>query len=85
MINTKNCSRKNPLKYILDAIDLEFFIVVPEENKAREISIEIARRLGLSNPDIVFLENKGVGSRVRVRAYINLVGNKYTWLGDCDE
>jgi len=43
------------------------------------------KQLGLRDPDIVFLERKSSGSRVRVRAYVNIPGVKYSWLGDKNE
>lgn len=77
---SKEVSHLNVLKYVADAIDLEFFLMVSNEEEARKISIEIVKILGLPEPDIVFIESMNAGSRVRVRSYINKVGSRYSWL-----
>jgi predicted ATP-grasp superfamily ATP-dependent carboligase len=73
-------SSSGVFKYVADAIDLEFFLVVSDEEEARKVSIEIVRSLGLPDPDVVFVESMNSGSRVRVRSYINRVGSRYSWL-----
>jgi len=86
MENIRNIEHeKNYLKYIADAIDFEFFLISNNEQEARDIGLKIVKQLGFRDPDIVFLERKSSGSRVRVRAYVNIPGVKCSWLGDKDE
>lgn len=78
-------SKKNYLKYIADAIDFEFFLISSNEQEAREIALKIVKQLGFRDPDIVFLERKSSGSRIRVRAYVNIIRDNYSWFGGKNE
>lgn len=65
---------------ICDTIDIETFLICRDEDEAKEISYKLAGELNLGKCDIVFLEHKGVGARVRLRSYIHHPGDHYSWL-----
>jgi len=85
MVEETLARSENPLDYVADALDLEFFLIVSDVELAKKIALEIAVKLGFKDSDIVFIESKEVGSRVRVRCYINKPGGRYTWLGGMRE
>lgn len=65
---------------VLDAIDLETFLVAGNEEEARQLALALVDEMGLGRGDIVFLEWRGGGARVRVRAYAHRPGEGYGWL-----
>ena len=65
---------------IVDALDLESFVLCKSENEARELVGQLMQSLGLSRFVIVSLEFNGPGAHFRVRAYMNKPGDNYTWL-----
>ncbi len=70
---------------IVDGLDFETFIRARHEAEAKSIMIEIIEKLGFKDVDIVFLEWKGSGARVRARAYIHRAGDDYAWLRNEEE
>lgn len=68
------------LDRVVDAIDIETFLYCRTEDEAKELAEAIAVELGLPHGDIVFLEHKGWGARVRIRSYIHRPGDHYRWL-----
>ncbi len=68
------------MERILDAVDIETFILCGSEAEGRKLALQLARDLGLQDAGIVFLEFSGPGARVRVRAYVHRPGDRYAWL-----
>ena len=65
---------------IVDALDIETFFLCNNEDEAKELAGMLIRELNLPSGDIVFLEHKGLGARVRIRSYIHHPGDHYRWL-----
>ena len=65
---------------VLDAMDIEGFILCKDEKEAREIIPQLMKEMGINQFETVSLEFNGPGAQVRVRAYINKPGDNYTWL-----
>ncbi len=65
---------------VCDTIDIETFLICQSEDEAKEIAYKLAGELNLGRCDIVFLEHKGLGARVRLRSYIHHPGDHYNWL-----
>ncbi len=70
---------------ILDAIDMETFILARDEGEAKGFMGRFLADLGFTDHDIVFLEQVGPGVRVRARAYIHRPGGSYGWLAEGDD
>ena len=68
------------LDRVVDSLDIETFILCKDEAEARALAEELAREMNLSRPDIVFLEHRGPGARIRLRTYIHRPGDHYHWL-----
>lgn len=71
---------KKALDQVADAIDIETFLVCQSEEEARELALGLLQELNLPHGDIVFLEFKAWGARVRLRSYIHHPGDHYRWL-----
>lgn len=71
---------KAALDQVLDAIDLETFLICKDEEEAKTLAAKLVEELNLKHGDIVFLEHKGIGARVRIRSYIHHPGDHYRWL-----
>jgi hypothetical protein len=69
------------LDHIVDALDIETYIACASESEAREIAEALMAELRLPHGDIIFLEHRGWGARVRIRTYIHHPGDHYRWLG----
>ncbi|MEW6521982.1 MAG: hypothetical protein AB1445_00175 [Bacillota bacterium] len=65
---------------VLDAIDVETFLVCEHEEDARTVALALAADMGLRQADIVFVEWRGLGARVRIRAYVHRPGDRYGWM-----
>lgn len=65
---------------VVDAIDVETFLHCKSEAEAKELAESLAHELNLPHPDIVFLEYRGLGARVRIRTYVHRAGDHYQWL-----
>lgn len=70
------------LDKVIDALDIETFIVCRDEGEGREIMARIMSGMGLTDIDIVFCQHLGPGARVRARGYIFRAGDRYGWLKD---
>ncbi len=65
---------------VVDAVDIETFLYCTSEDEAKELAEQLALELGLPHGDIVFLEFKAWGARVRIRSYIHHPGDHYRWM-----
>lgn len=68
------------LDKVMDALDLETFLVCKDEEEGRNLTLTLMHELGFQDVDIVFLQHEGPGVRVRARAYVHRSGDKYRWL-----
>ena len=73
------------LSHVLDALDIETFLVCTSEAEGKHLAMELMKGLGFKDVDVVFVRFQGAGVRVRIRAYINRPGDKYPWLKMEDE
>ena len=73
------------LDRVADALDVETFLVCKSEEEARELALQLMVELNLPHADIVFLEHRGPGARVRIRSYIHRPGDAYRWMEQVDE
>ena len=73
------------LAHVLDALDIETFLVCTSEAEGKHLALTMMADLGFQDVDVVFLRFQGSGVRVRTRAYINRPGDKYPWLEPGDE
>ncbi len=65
---------------VLDAIDIETYLICENEEECKEIMYGILNKIGLKDVNIVFIEHNGPGARVRARGYIHKPGDTYGWL-----
>ena len=65
---------------VVDAIDIETFLACRSEEEARELAEALGIEMNLGHADIVFLEFRGWGARVRLRTYVHRPGDHYQWL-----
>lgn len=72
------------LDRVVDAVDIETFLYCKSEEEAKELAEALALELNLPHGDIVFLEYKAWGARVRIRSYIHHPGDHYRWM-DAEE
>jgi len=68
------------LDRVVDALDVETFLVCETEDEGRSLAVQLVRDLGFRDVDLVFAEFMGHGIRVRVRAYVQRPGDLYPWL-----
>lgn len=68
------------LDKIIDALDVETFVVAADETEAKAIIRKIMTAMGLKDIDIVYCQHLGPGARIRARGYIFRPGDKYGWL-----
>lgn len=73
------------LQHVMDALDVETFLVCANEDEGKNLALELMKSLGFQDVDIVFIQFRGPGARVRSRAYINRAGDKYSWLREGKE
>jgi hypothetical protein len=71
---------KKALDSVVDAIDIETFLYCKSESEGKELAEKLTQELNLPHGDIVFLEYKAWGARVRIRSYIHHPGDHYRWL-----
>ncbi|HNT55106.1 MAG TPA: hypothetical protein PKG95_10370 [Anaerolineaceae bacterium] len=69
------------LAHVVDALDIETFLYCKDEDEAKILAEALAAELGLPHGDVVFVEHRGAGARVRIRSYIHHPGDHYRWLG----
>ncbi|MCR4430671.1 MAG: hypothetical protein NUV45_06610 [Tepidanaerobacteraceae bacterium] len=68
------------MERIMDAVDLETFIVCKDEEEGKKLSIQLMDELGFKDVNIVFCQHQGPGARVRLRGYVYKPGDRYGWL-----
>ncbi|MBC9783913.1 hypothetical protein H1S01_05235 [Heliobacterium chlorum] len=73
------------LSRIMDALDLETFLVCSSEEEGKELAIRLMKSLGFQDVDLVFIRFGGPGARIRVRAYIYRPGQDYAWVRQIDD
>ncbi|MZP30154.1 hypothetical protein GTO91_10585 [Heliobacterium undosum] len=72
------------LSQVLDALDLETFLICSSEDEGKEMAIRLMKTLGFQDVDLVFIQFAGPGARVRARAYIYRPGQDYAWVRNAD-
>jgi len=68
------------LDQVLDALDIETFLVCGSAEEGQKIAERLIAELNLPHGDVIFLERSGPGARVRLRVYIHHPGDNYRWL-----
>lgn len=68
------------LERVLDALDIETYLVCADEQEGKELALLLGQELHLGEVDIMFQEFDGYGMRVRLRKYIHRPGDNYRWL-----
>lgn len=68
------------LEHIMDALDIETYLVCKDENEGKKLALQLGRELNLGEIDIMYQEFDGYGMRVRLRKYIYKPGNFYKYL-----
>lgn len=69
---------------IMDAIDIETYIVCASEHEGKSLALQLGRELNLGEIDIMYQEFDGYGIRVRLRKYIYRPGSSYGYLTEGD-
>lgn len=69
-----------PLDHIMDALDIETFLVCGSEQEGRALLLSLTKKMGFTDVDVVFIQHRGFSARVRVRAYVHRPADKYHWL-----
>ena len=67
---------------IVDALDIESFVLCESEKEAKELIAQLMHSLGLARHVIVSLDFNGPGAHFRARTYMNKPGDSYSWLKD---
>ena len=70
----------NARDQIVDALDIESFLLCENEREAKELITQLMQSMGVARHVIVSLDFNGPGAHFRVRAYMNKPGDHYTWL-----
>ncbi len=65
---------------IVDALDIESFLLCESEKEAKELIAKLMQSMGFARHVIVSLDFNGPGAHFRARAYMNKPGDNYTWL-----
>ena len=73
------------LNRIIDALDLETFVMCKDEEEGMDIVRGMMGEMGLQDIDIVYCQHLGPGARIRARAYIYRSGDKYGWLKEAGQ
>ncbi|MFZ5942861.1 MAG: hypothetical protein ACOYVD_02040 [Bacillota bacterium] len=73
------------LEKVMDALDVETFLVCDSEEEGKKMALQMMKNLGFDDVDIVFMEFIGPGARVRTRAYLHRSGDRYGWLFSGEE
>ncbi len=64
---------------ILDACDLETFLVCQNLEEGKRLGRKLMQELGFRDVDVVSCEMGGPGVRVRLRGYVNRPSTSYSW------
>jgi hypothetical protein len=70
------------LSRVIDAIDIETYLVCPSAQEGHELARRLGRELNLGDVDVMFEEFDGYGIRVRLRAMIHRPAARYAWLAE---
>ncbi len=70
---------------VVDAVDIETFLLSESEEQAKQLALTLAEEMGLRHADVVFVEQRGLGARVRIRAYIHHPADHYRWLDNPED
>jgi len=68
------------LEHVMDAIDIETYIVCKNENEGKKFALQLGQEMNLGEIDIMYQEFDGYGVRVRLRKYIYKPGKMYKYL-----
>jgi hypothetical protein len=68
------------LERVMDAIDIETYIVCKDENEGKKIALQLGHEMNLGDIDIIYQEYDGYGMRLRLRKYVYKPGNIYKYL-----
>ncbi|MTI94812.1 MAG: hypothetical protein FH749_04900 [Firmicutes bacterium] len=72
------------LERIVDALDIETFVICRDEDEGMDIIRKMMGEMGLKDVDIVFCQHRGPGARIRARGYIFRSGDHYGWLKEAE-
>ena len=73
------------LSRVLDAVDVETYLVCSSAQEGRDMARLLGRELNLGDVDVMFEEFDGYGVRVRLRAMVHKPAARYSWLGEAQE
>jgi len=85
MNNERQIPKDSVLHRVLDAVDLETFLVCDSETEGKGLALRLLRELGFADGDIVSIAYNGVGVRVRLRGTLYKPGDEYHWDKDVAE
>ncbi len=68
------------LEQIMDAIDIETYIICKDENEGKKLALQLGQEMNLGEVDIMYQEFDGYGMRLRLRKYVYKPGNVYKYL-----
>jgi hypothetical protein len=68
------------LDHVMDALDIETFLVCGSEQEGRALLLDLMKQMGFTDVDVVFIQQRGFSARVRARAYVHRPADKYRWL-----
>jgi hypothetical protein len=68
------------LEHVMDAIDIETYIVCNDENEGKKLALQLGQEMNLGEIDILYQEFDGYGVRLRLRKYVYKPGNMYKYL-----
>jgi hypothetical protein len=71
---------ERPLERVMDALDIETFVVCGSEAEGRKYLQAMLQDMGFKDVDVVFAQYEGPGVRVRGRAYVYRPADRYHWL-----
>ena len=66
---------------LLDGVDVETFLLCADETEGRDLMLSLMNQMGFKDVDIVFIEHRGPGARVRGRAYVHRPGLSHPFGG----
>ncbi len=76
---------RDGLENVIDALDIETFVIAADEAEAVKTIRRIMTNMGLSDIDVVYCKHLGPGARVRARGYVFRAGDRYCWLKEAEK
>lgn len=73
------------LNRVMDALDIETFVVCKDEEEGMEVMRGLMGEMGLNDISIVYCQHRGPGARIRARAYVFRSGDRYGWLKEGEQ